>query len=41
MREAAIAGSVRAGRLRFSFHLCADATDVDRAADVLAGHLGA
>ena len=39
MREADIAGSARAGRLRLSFHLCADEEDVDRAADVLAGHL--
>ena len=29
------------GRLRLSFHLCADEADVDRAADVLAGHLSA
>jgi len=41
MREADIAGSGRAGRLRLSFHLSADADDVDRAAAVLAGHLSA
>ena len=41
MREGDIAGSARAGRLRLSFHLCADEDDVDRAADVLAGHLSA
>jgi selenocysteine lyase/cysteine desulfurase len=39
MRDADIAGSVRAGRLRFSFHLCTDADDVDRAVDILRGHV--
>ncbi len=39
MRSAGIIGSVRAGRLRLSFHVSTTERDVDRAADVLAGHL--
>jgi selenocysteine lyase/cysteine desulfurase len=36
-----IAASTRAGRLRLSFHVSTTAEDVDRAAEVLAGHLHA
>ena len=39
MEEAAIIGSVRAGRLRLSFHVSTGQADADRAADVLSGHL--
>jgi selenocysteine lyase/cysteine desulfurase len=37
--RADIAASVRAGRLRLSFHLSTSDEDVDRAAEALAGHL--
>jgi selenocysteine lyase/cysteine desulfurase len=37
--RADIAASVRAGRLRLSFHVSTSDEDVDRAAEVLAGHL--
>ncbi len=39
MRAAQIVASVRAGRLRLSFHLSTGEQDVDRAIDVLAGHV--
>jgi selenocysteine lyase/cysteine desulfurase len=39
MRAEGIAGSVRAARLRLSFHICTDADDVDRACEVLDGHI--
>lgn len=39
MRAARIAGSVRAGRLRLSFHVSTSEHDVDRAIDVLAAHV--
>ncbi|GGK04360.1 hypothetical protein GCM10010123_37870 [Pilimelia anulata] len=38
LRAAGITGSVRAGRLRLSFHVHNDAADADRAAAALAGH---
>jgi selenocysteine lyase/cysteine desulfurase len=41
MDQAGIVGSVRAGRLRLSFHVSTSADDVARAVDVLAGHLRA
>lgn len=39
MEAAGIVGSVRAGRLRLSFHVSTSEQDADRAAEVLAGHL--
>ncbi len=39
MESALIVGSVRAGRLRLSFHLSTSEADGERAADVLRGHL--
>jgi selenocysteine lyase/cysteine desulfurase len=39
MESARIVGSVRAGRLRLSFHLSTSEADVERAADVLRRHL--
>lgn len=39
MTAAGIVGSVRAGRLRLSFHVSTSEQDADRAAEVLAGHL--
>lgn len=39
LEQAGIAGAVRAGRLRLSFHVSTSPADVDRAIDVLAGHL--
>ena len=39
MAEAGIIGSVRAGRLRLSFHVSTSAADVARAIEVLSGHL--
>lgn len=39
MRSAGIVGSVRAGRLRLSFHVSTSEGDADRAANALAGHL--
>ena len=39
MESARIVGSVRAGRLRLSFHLSTSEADAERAADVLRGHL--
>jgi selenocysteine lyase/cysteine desulfurase len=39
LEEAGIAAAVRAGRLRLSFHISTSPEDVDRAIDVLAGHL--
>jgi selenocysteine lyase/cysteine desulfurase len=39
LERADIAASVRAGRLRLSFHVSTGEEDVDRAAEVLAGHL--
>ena len=39
MTAAGIVGSVRAGRLRLSFHVSTSQDDADRAAEVLAGHL--
>ncbi|QPP05209.1 aminotransferase class V-fold PLP-dependent enzyme [Streptomyces bathyalis] len=39
LERAAVVGSVRAGRLRLAFHLNNTATDADRAAEVVAGHL--
>jgi len=39
MTHAGIVGSVRAGRLRLSFHVSTSEQDTDRAAQVLAGHL--
>ncbi|ADB35047.1 aminotransferase class V [Kribbella flavida DSM 17836] len=39
MAEAGIVGSVRAGRLRLSFHLSTSTADVERASSVLRGHL--
>ena len=39
MAEAAIIGSVRAHRLRLSFHISTSTHDVDRAVNVLSGHL--
>ena len=39
MRAAGIVGVTRAGRLRLSFHVSTSEADVDRAIEVLAGHL--
>jgi selenocysteine lyase/cysteine desulfurase len=39
LARAGIIGSVRAGRLRLSFHVNNTAADADRAADAVAGHL--
>ena len=39
MDEAGIIGSVRANRLRLSFHISTSTHDVDRAVNVLSGHL--
>jgi selenocysteine lyase/cysteine desulfurase len=39
MRSANIVGVTRAGRLRLSFHVSTSEQDVDRAIDVLSGHL--
>lgn len=39
MRDAGIVASVRAGRLRLSFHVSTTVADVDRAVTVLSGHL--
>ncbi len=39
MHKAGILGSVRANRLRLSFHLSTTTQDVARAVDILAGHL--
>jgi selenocysteine lyase/cysteine desulfurase len=39
LREAGIAGSMRAGRLRLAFHVNNTAADADRAVDVLAARL--
>jgi selenocysteine lyase/cysteine desulfurase len=39
MRSAGIVGVTRAGRLRLSFHVSTSEEDVDRAVDVLSGHL--
>ena len=39
MTAAGIYGSVRAGRLRLSFHVSTSEQDTDRAAEALAGHL--
>ena len=39
MSAAGIVGSVRAGRLRLSFHVSTSEQDADRAAEVLAGHV--
>lgn len=41
MERASVRGSVRAGRLRLSFHVSTTAADVDRALDALAGHVHA
>ena len=41
LRDAGIAAATRAGRLRLSFHVSTGEADVDRAAEVLAGHLTA
>lgn len=41
MEEAKVVGSVRAGRLRLSFHVGNTTDDVDRAVEVLAGHVRA
>jgi len=41
MAAAGIIGSVRAGRLRLSFHVSTSDEDADRAAEVLAGHVRA
>lgn len=41
MATAGIIGSVRAGRLRLSFHVSTSEDDADRAAEVLAGHVRA
>ncbi len=41
MVAATVAGSVRAGRLRLSFHVCNTTADVDRALEALAGHVRA
>lgn len=41
MTRAGIAGSVRAGRLRLSFHINNSTADADRAAEVLIGHVRA
>jgi len=39
MHTAGIIGSVRAERLRLSFHTSTTAQDVARAVDILSGHL--
>lgn len=39
LADADIAAATRAGRLRLSFHVSTSEADVDRAADVLAGHV--
>jgi selenocysteine lyase/cysteine desulfurase len=39
MADAGIVAAVRAGRLRLSFHLSTSTADVERSAEVLAGHL--
>lgn len=39
MEEAGVVGSVRAGRLRLSFHVSTTAADVDRALEALVGHV--
>jgi selenocysteine lyase/cysteine desulfurase len=39
MRSAGIVGVTRAGRLRLSFHVSTSEEDVDRAVEVLSGHL--
>ncbi|MFA9446729.1 aminotransferase class V-fold PLP-dependent enzyme [Egicoccus sp. AB-alg6-2] len=39
LRRAGIVAANRAGRLRLSFHVSTSETDVDRAAEALAGHL--
>lgn len=39
LREASVTGSVRAGRLRLSFHVHNTDADADHAAEVLAGHV--
>ncbi|MBA3339470.1 MAG: aminotransferase class V-fold PLP-dependent enzyme [Geodermatophilaceae bacterium] len=39
MKAAGIIGSVRAGRLRLSFHVSTSEQDADQAAEVLAGHV--
>jgi selenocysteine lyase/cysteine desulfurase len=39
LQRAGIVAATRAGRLRLSFHVSTTERDVDRAADVLAGHL--
>jgi selenocysteine lyase/cysteine desulfurase len=39
LQRAGIVAATRAGRLRLSFHVSTSAADVDRAADVLRGHL--
>lgn len=39
MADAGVVGSVRAGRLRLSFHVSTTTADVERAVNVLAGHL--
>ena len=39
MHDAGIVASVRGGRLRLSFHLCNTYKDVDRAVEVLVGHV--
>lgn len=41
MEHASVRGSVRAGRLRLSFHVSTTAADVDRALEALAGHVHA
>jgi selenocysteine lyase/cysteine desulfurase len=41
LQAAQVVGSVRAGRLRLAFHLYNTETDVDRAAEALAGHVRA
>ena len=41
LRQHGIVAATRAGRLRLSFHVSTRAADVDRAAEVLAGHLDA
>jgi selenocysteine lyase/cysteine desulfurase len=39
MRAARVVGSMRAGRLRLSFHVSTSESDVDRAIEVLSGHV--
>ena len=40
LRDAGVAGSMRAGRLRLAFHISTTADDADRAAELLGGALG-